>query len=116
MSLTKYIDLLHRKKLFLSRIDRFDDPYEGQWTNARKEYSPFRLDLDGENGLINTVFNKQYFISCWHLSEHELRRLGCMLFATQHSTNKIAKMLGWLSPSQPTRQPQLFIPDLYCRQ
>jgi len=71
MSLAKYIDLLHRKKLFLSRIDRFDDPYEGQWTNAWKEYSSFHLDLDGENGLINTMFNKQYFISCWHLSEHE---------------------------------------------
>ena len=69
MSVTKYIDLLHRRKLFLSRVDKYrsDDPYEGEWTSSRKKY----IFPQGENNDVIDMFKKQYFVSCWMLSEYE---------------------------------------------
>jgi hypothetical protein len=68
MSVTKYIDLLHRKKLFLNRIDKYqtDDPYEGKWTKGWKDSVFPGVDNDFFN-----IFEKQYFVSCWRLGEYE---------------------------------------------
>lgn len=65
MTIAKYIDLLHRKKLFLCRVDQFDDPYEGEWTKGWREETQVPEEL------ITSWFKKQYFVSCWHLAEYE---------------------------------------------
>lgn len=53
MSLDKYIDLLYRKELFLCRLDKLIDPWEGSWSKQEIEESPYKEDdLKGPDGLI----------------------------------------------------------------
>lgn len=106
LSLTKYIDLLHRKQLYLCRLDKFDDPWEGEWTNAYKKRSPFQNDLDGEDGLINNIFKRQYFISCWHLSDHESVALW-KIYSSENEGVAIKSTIGKLKASLQVDQIQL---------
>jgi hypothetical protein len=71
MSLTKYVDFLHRRQLYLCRIDKFDDPWEGIWTDAYTESSATPNYLDEEKPLMNKFYKRQYIVSCWHMSDFE---------------------------------------------
>lgn len=78
MDLTKLLSLLENRKIFFPRSDKFDDPYEGAWSQAG-----IRLLRDPANngGLPPQVveqfiaatekMRKEMYISCWFASDHE---------------------------------------------
>jgi hypothetical protein len=61
MSSNKFLDLLHNGSLYLTRIDCFEDPYEGR-------LSAYDKDLFGCTSETNPYWErerKRNFISCW---------------------------------------------------
>ena len=77
MDLAKFIWLLKEKKLFLSRLDKLSDPYEGSLTTKT---------IAGINAFLNhhkaktswDELSQEYrrnrattFVCCWHANEHE---------------------------------------------
>ncbi|MEH6853179.1 DUF2971 domain-containing protein [Priestia megaterium] len=101
IDLSKFIDLLNRKELFFTRLDKFDDPFEGASTQKdyldREEFfknselysdnkeNKYALFLEHNNEQIRyyvlnslndvqesfKVKRKLYFANCWHLNEFE---------------------------------------------
>ena len=80
---TKLVSLIDSRRLFFTRLDKFDDPFEGSYTKinvgarlfvpagvpdeARESYVRMRAGM--------SEFNKNWpkfnFASCWHMNEHE---------------------------------------------
>jgi len=78
MDLTKLLSLLENRKLFFSRSDYFDDPYEGVWSKAgvdliRNPGLNGGLPAHAVDQLIShsDVMKTKMYISCWFASEHE---------------------------------------------
>ena len=100
IDLSKFIDLLNRKELFFTRLDNFEDPFEGASTEKdyldREQYIKSHLyaeNSEDKHALFLTYndeliryytlnsmddvtesFNakrKLYFANCWHLNEFE---------------------------------------------
>jgi hypothetical protein len=112
LSLEKYIDLLYRKQLFLCRLDKFNDPWEGEWTEAYKVRNIFAREcLEGNEGLINNFFKTQYFISCWHLSEHESIAMW-KIYSSEHAGIAIKTTIGRLKNSLTDVNQQLHIGEV----
>lgn len=81
MDFTKFIDLLENQTLFLTRSDKFLDPFEGTFPkiNSLKRQEVYAGKIP-ENILINLTkfYDEQFkntkkftFINCWHLNEYE---------------------------------------------
>jgi len=73
MNLEKLLALLATNTLFLCRLDRLRDPWEGVWPNSAvnelKHYLKPELSkafLDASPGLKTSMF-----VSCWHEAAHE---------------------------------------------
>lgn len=73
MDFTKFLDILIHKSLFISNINKFNDPYEGIF--PKKIYDkliveePFKIIEP-----IRKLFEDQKkftYINCWHMSEYE---------------------------------------------
>lgn len=71
LDLSKFLDLLISRKLFMSRSDKFEDQYEGTFSEPTFE----EIKRLSEN---NTTFLKYYkshrekvVISSWHINEYE---------------------------------------------
>ncbi|ABB56793.1 hypothetical protein [Synechococcus elongatus] len=78
MDFTKFISLLETQKLFFARLDQFEDPYEGTWSNAgiqvlRNQVQIGAFSNNAAEQLINfqDIQRKIMFISCWHANEFE---------------------------------------------
>ncbi len=83
MDFTKFVSLLDSQRLYFTRADKFDDPFEGSWpvinVDARmsapvaippEEQESF-LQLMAKMGDINRCLPKLNAINCWHMNEHE---------------------------------------------
>lgn len=82
----KFVDLLSTKELFFTRIDKFDDPYEGSNTiatiNSRDEWFDMKVKL-GEFSQESAKSTKEILIknyveqrkkmavNCWHMNDYE---------------------------------------------
>ena len=73
MNLEKLLALLATNRLFLSRLDRVRDPWEGVWPDSvinelKRSYPPELLTafLASSEGLKTSMF-----VSCWHEGAHE---------------------------------------------
>ncbi|MBB2494133.1 DUF2971 domain-containing protein [Aquipseudomonas ullengensis] len=86
MSLAKLISLLETKSLYLTRVDKFSDPYEGTLTARTAAGIEAHLkQLGSSNGFeeLREIFKKsrmETFASCWHANDHEseaMWRLYC---------------------------------------
>lgn len=86
MSLAKLISLIETKSLYLTRIDRFADPYEGTLTaRTAAGIDMFLKNFGSPNGFaeLRKIFQesrKETFVSCWHANDHEseaMWRLYC---------------------------------------
>lgn len=78
MDFTKFVSLLETKKLFFSRADQFEDPYEGTWSLAgiqvlREQVQSGALSSKNAEQIINLqdIQRKIMFISCWHANKFE---------------------------------------------
>jgi len=76
LSLTRFVDLLKRKSLWFSRMDQFDDPLEGTFTDMElKELA----NNPGASWLMSVglplpevdAARTTYFINCWREGPHE---------------------------------------------
>ncbi len=83
MDFTKFVSLLDSQCLYFTRVDKFNDPFEGSWPqfnvlarqcipegipeNARDSYLKAMTNM----GEINRQWLKFHAINCWHMNEHE---------------------------------------------
>ena len=71
LDLSKFVDLLLYKKLFLSRSDKFEDQYEGTFSEPTFEEIK-KLATDNPNFLdYYKIHRKNVVISSWHINEYE---------------------------------------------
>ncbi len=71
LDLSKFVDLLLYKKLFLSRSDKFEDQYEGTFSEPTFEEIR-KLSIDNPDFLdYYKTHRKNVVISSWHINEYE---------------------------------------------
>ncbi|MCL6245208.1 hypothetical protein M5F04_11755 [Acinetobacter sp. ANC 7200] len=86
MDLTKFLDLILNKTIYLRRVDKFEDPYEGYISSAYKadlvnKYDELQLDhnisQDSRDRLYAThIYGQELlpmyaYASCWYLGDVE---------------------------------------------
>jgi hypothetical protein len=83
MDFTKFVSLIDTRRLFFTRADKFEDPFEGSWpkinVDARKEALPELKSKDRDEYLkmmeSSEKYNKEWrrfnAVNCWHANEHE---------------------------------------------
>lgn len=86
MDFTKFICILEEQKLHLTRIDLFEDKFEGSYPKnnleLRKSYYGYRssdglsdvkpsLEMLGNMSHVYLQSRKCAYVSCWHMSDHE---------------------------------------------
>ncbi|WP_264619465.1 DUF2971 domain-containing protein [Flavobacterium sp. 7A] len=71
LDLSKFLELLLSKKLFMSRSDKFEDQYEGTFSEPTYEEIK-RLSIDKPNFLkYYKKHREKVAISSWHINEYE---------------------------------------------
>jgi hypothetical protein len=71
LDLSKFLDLLMSKKLFMSRSDKFEDQYEGTFSEPTFEEIR-KLAIDNPEFLdYYKTHREKVVISSWHLNEYE---------------------------------------------
>lgn len=71
LDLSKFLDLLLSKKLFMSRSDKFEDQYEGTFSEPTYEEIK-KLSKDNPDFLkYYKTHREQVAISSWHINEYE---------------------------------------------
>ncbi|MDD3004505.1 hypothetical protein [Flavobacterium sp.] len=71
LDLSKFVDLLLYQKLFMSRSDKFEDQYEGTFSEPTYEEIK-KLAVDNPNFLdFYKTRRKNVVISSWHINEYE---------------------------------------------
>jgi hypothetical protein len=73
VDMERFLSLLSSKSLYMCRIDKFRDKWEGIWPHSlihdiRTNWQPHRAQnfIDSSD-----LIKKAYFVSCWHASEFE---------------------------------------------
>lgn len=83
MDFTKLVSLVDSRRLFFTRADKFDDPFEGSWPRmnvAARQLIPDEVPVENREafsrsmasmGEVNRHWPKYNAINCWHMNEHE---------------------------------------------
>lgn len=71
LDLSKFVDLLLYRKLFMSRSDKFEDQYEG--TFSEPTFEEIRKLSEGNPGFLDyyKARRKNIVVSSWHINEYE---------------------------------------------
>ncbi len=71
LDLSKFLDLLLCRRLFMSRSDKFEDQYEG--TFSEPTFEELKKISEHKPGFLDTYKNhrKNVVVSSWHINEHE---------------------------------------------
>ena len=100
MSVEKYISLLHASAIFMCRLDKFEDPWEGTYPAGYEEYNPqIAKSREAQRGFL--------FVSCWHGSDHESAAMWD-LYSSRHAGVAIRTTIGDLKSSI-TSEREIFI-------
>ncbi|HRM11499.1 MAG TPA: hypothetical protein PLV47_00700 [Flavobacterium sp.] len=71
LDLSKFLDLLMSEKLFMSRSDKFEDQYEGTFSEPTSEEIK-KLSIDNPDFLnYYKTHREKVAISSWHINEYE---------------------------------------------
>ena len=71
LDLSKFLDLLLSQKLFMSRSDKFEDQYEGTFSEPTSEEIK-KLSIDNPDFLNHyKIRREKVAISSWHINEYE---------------------------------------------
>ncbi|MFC7213705.1 DUF2971 domain-containing protein [Saliphagus sp. GCM10025334] len=72
-SLGQFVTLLDREKLWFSRSDNFDDPYEGSVPPMNIHDRRSKYDEGTQAALSDTYrsFRLLTYLNCWHMNNHE---------------------------------------------
>ncbi|MFM5845328.1 hypothetical protein ACET69_00920 [Aeromonas veronii] len=78
MDFTKFMSLLDTSSLFLSRVDKFDDPYEGATSHFNITARPMvyadakiPVEVGHQLGEFIRKSREWTYVNCWHLNDHE---------------------------------------------
>jgi hypothetical protein len=83
MDFTKFVSLLDSQQLYFTRVDKFDDPFEGSLPKinvAARQHFPDGITPEVREALIKVMANtgeinqkwpRFHAINCWHMNEHE---------------------------------------------
>ena len=73
MNLEKLLALLATNTLFLCRLDRLRDPWEGVWPDSVVHGLKRSLKLEQVTAFLGASegLNTSMFVSCWHEAAHE---------------------------------------------
>lgn len=76
MDFTKFVALLETRKLFFTRADKFDDPFEGSYSKANQQlrpvvYKDMTEDMLKKMSSIYILFRQHVALNCWHMNEYE---------------------------------------------
>lgn len=76
MDFTKFVWMFEQQGVFLSRIDKLDDPFEGSFSAVNQELRPLvrkYLHLTDSFSVTEIVEKLREWVgaSCWHVSNHE---------------------------------------------
>lgn len=83
MDFTKLVSLIDSRRLFFTRADKFDDPFEGSWPRINvlaRQQVPDVIPAESReafltamenSGAFNKMWPKYNAINCWHMNEHE---------------------------------------------
>lgn len=83
MDFTKFVSLLDSRRLYFTRADKFDDPFEGSWPKinvAARQQLPDNIPPEARDSFIKAMtsmaeINRNWprfnAINCWHMNEHE---------------------------------------------
>ncbi|MFA5922238.1 MAG: hypothetical protein WC856_13260 [Methylococcaceae bacterium] len=69
MDFTKFVSFIESRRLYFTRADKFDDPFEGSWPklNVAARGTPIK----GEYSRLCQNMPRYNAINCWHMNEHE---------------------------------------------
>lgn len=104
LDLAKYLSILHSRSLFFPRATQLGDPFEGsvsrQAVEARQAFLGARPIKEGATSVqhaeqmakSNALWGEalknmvqEYFVSCWHLNEHESAAMWKLYSASGYS-------------------------------
>lgn len=83
MDFTKFVSLVDSRRLYFTRADKFDDPFEGSWPKMNvvaRQYVPPEIPPEAQDNFrrhmasmseINRNWPKFNAINCWHMNDHE---------------------------------------------
>ncbi len=80
MNFPEFCSILVHQKLFFTRSDCFDDPWEGSWPSYYHDRSFWKEHLGDSRKQIESIISffdqsleqrKQFAVSCWHMNDTE---------------------------------------------
>jgi hypothetical protein len=91
LDLARFLDLLISYQIYFSRLDKFEDPYEG--------YLPANDDYLKRVASVFNYVNKFQYANCWHINENESAAMWKLYLdskngiAIQSTVNRLKKSL-----------------------
>jgi hypothetical protein len=69
----RFLSLLSTRSLYLCRIDKFRDKWEGLWSQTLIDAVKTNWQPHTAQNFLNTsnALKKAHFVSCWHAADHE---------------------------------------------
>lgn len=104
---TKFMDLLTNSKLYFTRSDNFEDPFEGRL--RLKDYEDTK-----EMFSLEELTKKFYFLNCWHLSENQSDAMWKIFLNTKNGI-AIKSTVGSLIQSLEKSDDDVHIGKIYYR-
>ncbi|MFK7161829.1 hypothetical protein V6U78_12365 [Marinospirillum sp. MEB164] len=83
MDFTKFVSLIDSRRLYFTRADKFEDPFEGSWPKINvlaREFVPEDIPEEAREkyletmrsiGEINKHWPRYQAINCWHINDYE---------------------------------------------
>lgn len=111
MDFTKLVSFIDSRRLYFTRADKFDDPFEGSWPKvnvAAREVVPEDIKPEAREtflasmrgmGEMNKHWPRYNAINCWHMNNHESAAMWKLYLksnegiAIQSSYSKLKKSL-----------------------
>lgn len=115
MDFTKFVSLLNSESLFFSRADKFEDPFEGVYSQANKILRPeVYSDIPNQQlffekiDFINRKIREHTLINCWHINEHESSAMW-KLYLSSNEGIAIQTTFGKLCESFSNTEDEVFL-------
>lgn len=112
LDLSKFLDLLLSKKLFMSRSDKFEDQYEG--TFSEPTYEEIRKIAENNPKFLNYYksHREKIAISSWHINEYESFAMW-QIFTKNNEGLAIQSTIGRLKEAlKPERRTEQYIGEV----
>lgn len=99
MNLDKLLAMLCDRSLFMCRLDKFRDPWEGVWPKPVVDEVRSHMDESQTEWFLTFLEEKMknvYYVNCWHAGEHESAALWDSYAG--HAGLAVKSSVGRLSP------------------